>query len=100
MKGAFTVLSLFLLIIFCSIFLLFKTEVLTLEKDIARLDRSINEDRMTIHVLNAELAHLNDPERIRILAQKHMKLKEVSAEQIKGMDIFTEKKRNFKKVSY
>lgn len=100
MRVAFMALSLFFLVIFCSIFFLFRTEVTILEKDIAKLNNSINEDRMTIHVLNAELAHLNEPDRIRNLAQKHIKLKEVSAEQIKGMDIFSEKKQNFKKVSY
>jgi len=100
MKVAFTALSFFFLVILCFVFLLFKTEVSMLEKDIAKLNDSIDEDRMTIHVLNAELAHLNEPARIRALVQKHMKLKEVSAEQIKGIDIFSEKKQNFKKVSY
>ena len=100
MKFAFTALSLLFLVVLCSLSLFFKTEVSALEKDIAKLNRSIDEDRMTIHVLNAELAHLNEPSRIRALAKKHMKLKEVSAEQIEGMDIFSGKKQNFKKVSY
>lgn len=101
MKITLTFFAFALLFALCSVFLSFKTEVSKLEDEIALLEQNIEEDKMTIHVLNAEWAHLNEPERIRYLAKKHIGLKEISAEQVKGYDAFhVNKQATFKKVSY
>jgi|GEM_PF-634814 len=53
-----------------------------LEKELNRINRDISEDIKTIHILKAEWSHLNNPERLRSLAQKHIDLNPVKAEQI------------------
>ena len=51
-------------------------------KELNRINRDISEDIKTIHILKAEWSHLNNPERLRSLAQKHIDLNPVKAEQI------------------
>ena len=59
-----------------------KNKVQTLEKELAQINRNIQDDVKTIHVLNAEWSHLNNPSRLRQLASKHISLNPVQAEQI------------------
>lgn len=59
-----------------------KNRVQSLEKELAGINRSISEDIKTIHILKAEWSHLNNPERLRKLAQEHTNLNPVKAEQI------------------
>ena len=59
-----------------------KNKVQTLEAELAQINRNIQDDVKTIHVLNAEWSHLNSPERLRQLAAKHISLNPVQAEQI------------------
>ncbi len=59
-----------------------KNRVQDLEKELAQINHNINEDIKTIHILKAEWSHLNNPDRLRSLAQKHIDLKPVKAEQI------------------
>lgn len=47
-----------------------KNRVQDLEKELNRINRDISEDIKTIHILKAEWSHLNNPERLRSLAQK------------------------------
>ena len=58
-----------------------KYEVQDLEDELSRLNRSIIAERQAIHVLKAEWSHLNNPERLRSLARRHLGLKPVEAKQ-------------------
>lgn len=46
------------------------------------INKTIQDDIKTIHVLKAEWSHLNNPGRLRQLAEKHILLNPVQAEQI------------------
>lgn len=59
-----------------------KNRVQDLEKELANINTSIKEDVRTIHILKAEWSHLNNPQRLRSLAQKHISLEPVKPEQI------------------
>lgn len=59
-----------------------KNQVLNLENELASINRNIEEDVKTIHILKAEWSHLNNPSRLRALATKHISLNQVKAEQI------------------
>lgn len=59
-----------------------KNRVQDLEKELIAINQTIKEDIKTIHILKAEWSHLNNPERLRNLAQKHIALNPVKAEQI------------------
>ena len=59
-----------------------KNQVQTLENELASINRNIEEDVKTIHILKAEWSHLNNPSRLRALATKHISLNQVKAEQI------------------
>lgn len=52
-----------------------KYEVQALEDDLRKANRQIRADREQIHVLQAEWAYLNEPGRLRDLAEKHLGLK-------------------------
>ena len=67
-----------------------KYEVNGLESELNALNRSIVADRELIHVLEAEWSHLNEPARLRGLAQRHLGLAPVVMEQIAtpaGLDV-------------
>ncbi len=59
-----------------------KNKVHDLEKELIRINQNIKTDIRAIHVLKAEWSHLNNPQRLRELAQKHIELKPIKAEQI------------------
>lgn len=59
-----------------------KNQVQNLEYELASINRNIEEDVKTIHILKAEWSHLNNPSRLRALATKHISLNQVKAEQI------------------
>lgn len=59
-----------------------KNKVQDLEIELARINRNIEDDVKTIHILKAEWSHLNNPSRLRTLAMKHISLNPVRAEQI------------------
>ncbi len=59
-----------------------KNQVQNLEKELASINRNIEEDVKTIHILKAEWSHLNNPSRLRALATKHISLDQLKAEQI------------------
>lgn len=58
-----------------------KYEVQALEAELQDLNRSIAADRDAIHVLRAEWSHLNDPTRLKSLAERHLDLVPVQASQ-------------------
>ncbi len=59
-----------------------KYNVQGLEEELISINREISKDIRSIHVLKAEWAHLNSPDRLRALSQKHINLKSLEAEQI------------------
>ena len=63
-----------------------KNQVQNLENELASINRNIEEDVKTIHILKAEWSHLNS--RLRALATKHISLNQVKAEQIINYSAF------------
>jgi cell division protein FtsL len=66
-----------------------KYQVQELEDDLRSLNRSITMEWQSIHVLNAEWSHLNNPERLRKLARWHLGMQPIDPAQMtnfKGME--------------
>ena len=60
-----------------------------MEDDLRSLTRSITVERQSIHVLNAEWSHLNNPERLGKLARWHLSMQPIDPAQMtdfKGME--------------
>jgi len=55
-----------------------------LMRDAVELNRQIASDKEAIHILNAEWAYLNQPARLKALANHYLDLTYVVAEQIKS----------------
>lgn len=63
-----------------------KYQVHDLEADQKRFVGELDDERRALHVLHAEWATLNDPERIRELAQVHLGLVPIRPEQVMSLD--------------
>ena len=63
-----------------------KYEVQDLEQELKDLNRAIVSDREVIHILKAEWAHLNDPERLRLVADRFFNLAPVRPDQMITLD--------------
>lgn len=59
-----------------------KTRVQEMETRLSLLQRDIRDDRDAIRVLKAEWSHLNDPSRLKRLAETYLKLSPVNTAQI------------------
>ncbi len=59
-----------------------KYQVQDLEEELVNLNKSIIEERQAIHVLKAEWSHLNNPERLQALAERHLGMKPVDPSQL------------------
>lgn len=59
-----------------------KYQVMTLEKDQQRIQRTIHETDEAIHVLKAEWAHLNDPQRLQGLCERYLTIKPIKGSQL------------------
>ncbi len=59
-----------------------KNQVQNLESELGQINRTIQEDVKTIHILKAEWSHLNNPGRLRELSKKHIALNPIKPEQI------------------
>ena len=59
-----------------------KAQVEDQEKELARIQRAIEDERDSIQVLRAEWSYLNHPERLRRLAMAKLELQPVAARQM------------------
>lgn len=66
----------------CFSYLVMTNMVQELESELNSINRGIEKDIKSIHVLKAEWSHLNNPARLRKLVSKHISLNQVQAEQI------------------
>ena len=75
---------LIVLLIAALTYTLFKVKygVQHLESELNSINRAIHSHQETIHVLQAEWSHLNEPERLRKLAAKHLNFEALSSGQI------------------
>jgi cell division protein FtsL len=65
-----------------------KYQVQDLEQEIIDLNGSIIKERQSIHVLEAEWSHLNDPKRLTMLAERHLGMKPVKPAQMTNFQDF------------
>ncbi|MDX9859803.1 MAG: hypothetical protein RBS99_02695 [Rhodospirillales bacterium] len=63
-----------------------KYKVQQLEADLTAIERGIVSEQRAIHVLRAEWAHLNDPGRLRELAERHLGMGPMSVRQMSSFD--------------
>ena len=61
-----------------------KYEVNGLESQLGELNRAIVSDRESIHVLQAEWSHLNDIQRLKALAERHLNLSPTDPAQLRA----------------
>jgi len=59
-----------------------KYQVQDLEGELVQFNRTITEDRQAIHVLKAEWSHLNQPSRLRQLAERYLGMAAVEPAQV------------------
>lgn len=63
-----------------------KHEVQVLEEELAHLNRAILADQEAIHVLRAEWAYLNRPERLEALSRRYLEIAPLAAAQLITID--------------
>lgn len=63
-----------------------KYQVQDLENQLVQINRDITDDRQAIHVLKAEWSHLNEPRRLRNLAERYLGLNAVETKQVGTID--------------
>lgn len=59
-----------------------KVQVQDLEDQLAEFNRTITEDRQAVHVLKAEWSHLNEPARLRVLAERYLGMRAIETRQV------------------
>ncbi len=84
MRWVFLKYSVSLVMVFVSGYALMSTNfgVQELERDVARLDRTIMREEEALRVLKAEWAYLNNPVRLEELAQGYMTLERPESSQL------------------
>lgn len=82
--GTFLLISIFIV----SVFGLFqiKYSVQYLDRDVEELKRQLEEEKAAIHVLKAEWAFLNNPQRLKSLSKRYLSLEEIKISQIKQIN--------------
>lgn len=59
-----------------------KHQVQVLEDELTGLNRQLTADRQAIHVLRAEWSHLNEPTRLKTLADRYLPMAPLTASQL------------------
>lgn len=65
-----------------------KYQVQDLEGELVQYNRTLTEDRQAIHVLKAEWSYLNQPARLRNLAERYLGLAAIETRQVGTADEF------------
>ena len=65
-----------------SYYFVLTNDVMNLEKELAQINRGIENDIRDIHILEADWSELNNPERLKRLAGKYISLDFIKPEQI------------------
>jgi len=73
-----------------------KYQVVALEKRHKQVVKSIADTKQSIHILKAELTHLNDPARLQKLAISHLDFKALKPSQIVAIDELPKQKTEIK----
>lgn len=55
-------------------------------KEVRRLERTLEQERTALAVLNAEIAHLENPQRLADLSEQYLDLRPTQPEQILTLD--------------
>lgn len=63
-----------------------KYEVMRLEQQYRQICQTITATEESTHVLKAEWAHLNDPKRLQVLAERHLGILPVAGAQLTSLD--------------
>lgn len=66
---------------------LVKYSVQDVQRDVAVLEHDLEKERESLHLLNAEWAYLNRPDRLRDLAEKHLALEPLDSRQIQDVGV-------------
>ena len=61
-----------------------------LNHQLSIVNAAIESEQQSIHVLKAEWVYLANPDRVKMLAQKHLALRQTSPQQIASLEGFTE----------
>jgi len=81
-KTAISVLWCLITVVICSCYFILTNDVQNLEKELAQINKDIENDIRDIHILEADWSELNNPERLRELAGKYISLDFIKPEQI------------------
>lgn len=66
---------------------LVKYAVQGVQRDVAALEAELSKERESVHLLNAEWAYLNRPERLRALSDRHLALMPMDSRAIQSVDV-------------
>ena len=81
-KTAISVLWVMFTFVIGAYYFVLTNDVQNLEKELAQINRDIENDIRDIHILEADWSELNNPERLRTLAGKYISLDFIKPEQI------------------
>ena len=81
-KTAISVLWIMFTLVIGSYYFVLTNNVQNLEKQLAEINRDIENDIRDIHILEADWSELNNPERLKNLAGKYISLDFIKPEQI------------------
>jgi cell division protein FtsL len=81
MRGSTIIFTVLALIVGFTLFKV-KYEVVEIEQKLCETDRQIKREKENIHILKAEWSHLNEPQRLQVLAEKYLDIKPMKTEQV------------------
>ena len=81
-KTAISILWVMFTLVIGSYYFVLTNDVQNLERELAQINRDIENDIRDIHILEADWSELNNPERLKTLAGKYISLDFVKPEQI------------------
>ena len=81
-KTAISILWVMFTLVIGSYYFVLTNDVQNLEKELAQINRDIENDIRDIHILEADWSELNNPERLKTLAGKYISLDFIKPEQI------------------